>query len=341
MNNEENNKTTNGGNSGPKKPSIIERYRHSHLLTDDAQTTRAMKITGLMLLAILCLFTFVKTINEVKTYNTIGEPYPNQNQITVNGHAEVAVKRDTSKLSFSSQGEGKTASDAQTKAAEANNKAIAFLKSKGVPEADITTQSFNTYPKYDQKVKPCVISTPDAPVSARASSDSEHPTGANFAAGMTASAPAAKPAVAPIAPCNSYESVISGYQTTQTIDIIIRGVDKNPSLTSEIIDGLGVAGVQVGSLQIGIDDTKELKNQARLEAIVNARMEAQKVAKSLGVRLGKVTSYYDNNMYGDPAMEMDMRASAAYAPGAKTVAPMVPTGETKIEADVSVTFEIR
>lgn len=337
------NKKTNGGTDAgtdgmknvPKKPSILERYRHAHMFTDDAQTHRAMKITGLMLLALLCLFVFVKTINEVKTYNTIGEPYPNQNSITVNGHAEVTAKRDTSKLSFSSQGEGKTASEAQTKAAEANNKALAFLKTKGIPEADITTQSFNTYPKYDQKVKPCVISAPDAPVSARA--NAAEPA---MAPALDMAAPSAKPAVAPIAPCNSYESVIVGYQTSQTIDIIIRGVDKNPSLTSEIIDGLGVAGVQVGSLQIGIDDTQQLKAQARLDAIVNARMEAQKVAKTLGVRLGKVTSYYDNNAYADPAMDSMMVRESAMA-GAKTVAPMVPTGETKVQSDVSVTFEIR
>lgn len=328
MNNEQNNAAVKGAS---KKPSMVERFKHAHIVVDDASTNRSLKVTGLILIALLCLFVFVKTINEVKTYNTIGEPSPYVNQITVNGHAEVKAKRDTSKLSFSSQGEGKTTSEAQTKAAVAINKAIEFAKSKGIAEADISTQGYNTYPKYDQKVKPCVVSAPDAPVANRISGSVEP----DFAAGITG-----KPTVtvAPIAPCNSYESVIVGYTTSQTVEITIKGVDMNPNLIGEIIDGLGAAGVQVGNVTNGVDDNLALKNDARLNAIIDARHQAEKVAKSLGVRLGKVVSYYDNSPYADPAMESSM-ARDTYA--VKSVAPMIPTGEAKVTSDVSVSFEIR
>ena len=317
--------------SAPRKQSIVERFKHTHLAMDDAQANKALKITGLVLISLLCLFVLVKTINEVKAYNTVGEAPMAPYSITVSGHGEVAAKRNIASVSFSSDGEGKTTSEAQSKAAEANNKALAFLRSKGIPEADISTQAYSTYPKYEQTVKPCTVTAPsNNPVLYDRSTPEAK-------AAMESSR--AVSAVAPVAPCNNYDQVISGYTTTQTITVKIRDIDQRPNLSSEIVDGLGASGVRVGNVTNTIDDMEAIQSQARLIAIANARMEAKKIARSLGVRVTKVVSYYDNNNY--PMMEdMAMSARAAAAPG-KSVAPELPSGETKVTADVSVTFEIR
>ncbi len=304
----------------PKKQSVIESFKHLHISMDDAQANKSLKVTGLVLLSLLCLFVFVKTVNEIKGYGTIGQAPEMPNSITVNGHAEVMAKRDVSSVSFSSFGEGKTTSEAQSAAAESNNKAIAFLKSKGIPEGDIATQSYNTSPKYDQTVKPCVISAPASSV--------------RSAGGME---PAI--AVAPVAPCNSYEQVIVGYETNQTIQVKIRGIDKNPGLSGEILDGLAATGVRVGSLTNSVDDMTALQSEARSRAIASARIEASRIAKSLGVRVVKVVSYYENN-YGYPMAEGGAMSARAFD-SAKSVAPEVPAGESLISSDVSVTFEIR
>lgn len=319
------------GKAAPKKPSVIERFRHMHIAMDDMQANRSLKITGLVLLSLLCLFVLVKTINEVKAYNTIGEAPAMPYSITVNGHGEATAKRDTTSLSFTSQGKGKTALEAQSKAAEANNKAIDFLKTKGIAEADISNDGYNTYPTYDQKVKPCVVSTPDAAVRSNGGVSAG-------SAGSIEPAMAPTVTIAPIAPCSTYEQVITGYETTQTIRVKIRGIDKNPALPGEIVDGLAAAGVQVGSLTNSIDETEALQSQARAEAIMKARVEARRIAKSLGVRVTKVVSYYENN-YGYPMAEAAM-SSRSFDAG-KSVAPYIPGGEGKITSDVSVTFEIR
>ncbi len=317
-----------------KKQSVIARFKHMHIAMDDAQANKSLKITGLVLLLLLCLFVFVKTINGIKEYNTIGEMPSAPYSITVSGHSEIMAKRNIASLSFSSYGEGKTSSEAQTKAAESNNKALAFLKSKGISEKDISNQGYATYPKYDQVVKACPVIKADAASAPKAMSSGDAVSVSGVSRGS------AEPSYAPVAPCNTYDQVISGYETTQTIELKIRDIDKNPALSGEIIDGLAATGVRVGNITNTIDDLETLKSRARNEALVNARIEAQNIARSLGVRISKVVSYYDNN-FGSPMAEMDMISARPASAMGKSIAPEIPAGEGKVTADVSVTFEIR
>ncbi len=317
-----------------KKQSVIERFKEVHFSMDDAQANKSLKIAGLVLLSLLCLFVFVKTINGIKEYNTIGEMPSAPYSITVAGHGEIMAKRTIASLSFSSHGEGKTTSEAQAKAAESNSKALEFLKSKGIPQKDISNQGYATYPKYDQVIKTCPIMKSDAASAPKAMSSGVSVSVVGESRGS------AEPAYAPVAPCNTYDQVISGYETTQTIELKIRDIDKNPTLSGEIIDGLAAAGVRVGNITNTIDDLETLKSKARNEAIVNARIEAQNVARSLGVRITKVVSYYDNN-YGSPMAEMDMMSARPASALGKSIASEIPAGEGKVTADVSVTFEIR
>jgi uncharacterized protein len=310
-----------GGGAMPEAPkknrnSLFYLIKHApdHVISiDDNQIMRLIKITGVILLCLLSLFVMVKTINEVKAYPTIGESNYSQYMITVTGKGEVPVSRDIATISFTSNGKGKTASEAQSVAATANNKAIEFLKTKGVSEKDIKTESYNTFPTYDQKVRPCIVES------------------ARGVETMVA------PAIAPIAPCNTYESVITGYETSQTVRITIRDIQKNPDLSGEIITGLGDAGVQAGNLQLSVDKPEQYKANARAIAIADARMQAKQIAKSLGVRLGDVVSFYENESSEYPMYDRPMMAEM----GMKSVSPEIPAGETDVTSNVSVTFEIK
>lgn len=284
----------------------------------EVETTHGIKVAGLILLSLLSVFVLVKTMGEIKGFNTIGEMPNSPYMITVNGKAEIPAVKDIASISFTSNGKGKTATEAQSKAAEANNKAIEFAKSKGIDAKDITTENYNTYPVYDQKVKPCLYET----VSASAAPSKSMMT----------------PTIAPVTPCANYESVITGYETSQTVRIKIRGIDKNPDLSGEIITGLGAAGVQVGNLQMTVDNPDELKKQARMMAIADARRQAKDIAKAMGGHLGKATSYYDNDTvypYSESAMAMDSRMMK------DVTTPDISAGEAKITSNVSVTFELR
>ncbi len=309
------------------KKSIWKKATEHHWEWNDSQVNSALRVTGLMLLALLSIFVLVKTMGEVKAFSTIGESPTSPYMISVSGRGEVAGVKDIATLSFTSQGKGKTAVEAQTMAAEANNKALAFLKSKGVQDKDISTQSYNTYPTYDQKVRPCVVET----ISSTGAPD-------NVVYGPLSEPASSEAKIAPIMPCNNVDSVISGYETSQYVEIKIRNIDTNPALTGEIITGLAEAGVQVGGLQNSIDDADALKSNARRIAIAKAHAEAKEIAKALGGRLGKVVSF--NEDYGGyPMIEQSSMRDAKAMNGA--TAPSIPVGEGKVTSNVTITYEIK
>jgi uncharacterized protein len=139
--------------------------------------------------------------------------------------------------------------------------------------------------------------------------------------------------------CPPGRSVLTGYDVSQTIEVKVRDLSKAGAL----FEAIGSTGVQnVNGLNFSIDNIESVKTIARAEAIKNAKAKAQKIAKELGVRLVKVTSFYDSSddqpyIYSrDESLDMGgimtMKAS---------VAPSIPQGEQKVTAYVTITYEIR
>ena len=144
-------------------------------------------------------------------------------------------------------------------------------------------------------------------------------------------------------PCTQYQcapskQTLKGYEVSQTIEVKVRDLSKAGAL----FETIGATGVQnVNGLAFSIDDVETVKAQAREAAIADAKVKAEKIAKDLGVRLVRITSFYDqgDNMpyYGREGMGGDVAMSSVKA----QVAPSVPIGEQKIVLNVTITYEIR
>lgn len=102
-------------------------------------------------LTVLTLFLFASSLNEFNSYS--GNPL-SINTITVNGTGEVVAIPDIATFNFSIIEEASTVAEANQKATEKNNEAIALLRSKGIEDKDIVaTPNFN--PKYEYSKVPC------------------------------------------------------------------------------------------------------------------------------------------------------------------------------------------
>ena len=132
----------------------------------------------------------------------------------------------------------------------------------------------------------------------------------------------------------SGNQVLAGYNVTDSIDIKIRDLTKAGSIVTD----LGTLGVtNMSGLNFTEDKYDALVLQARDAAIADARTQAQKLAKSLGVKLVKIVSYSDNPSRSI-MQQMPWRYLAAMGGVAKAV---LPTGQNTITANVSVTYEIQ
>lgn len=144
-------------------------------------------------------------------------------------------------------------------------------------------------------------------------------------------------------PCTQYscppgKSFLNGYDVSQSIEVKIRDLSKAGSL----FDTIGQAGIQtVNGLVFSIDDIESVKAKARSQAIIDAKAKAQKIAKDLGVRLVRITNFYDssNDQYYPYARPEGMSADVMYTKA--SIAPEIPKGEQKVVSTVTINYEIK
>lgn len=136
-------------------------------------------------------------------------------------------------------------------------------------------------------------------------------------------------------PCPQRNPKIIGYEASESITIKIRNTDD----VGKIMQGLGTLGVSnLNGPNFSIDNKEGLKAEARKKAIDDAREKAKVLARDLGVRLGKITSFSESGDYPVPMYAKTMMAGEASDSSAPA---QIPKGENTISSDVSITYEIR
>lgn len=118
-----------------------------------------------------------------------------------------------------------------------------------------------------------------------------------------------------------------GFQVTNQIAIRIREIDKFPG----ILDRAIAAGAnEMSGIEFVVSEQSKLLDQARDDAVADARRKAELYAKAAGVKLGAVTSIAEEGSNPPRPVVQAMRASAV---------PVAP-GEQMLRAAISVTFEL-
>jgi uncharacterized protein YggE len=222
-----------------------------------------------------------------------------ENTITFSGHGEVTAVPDIANIYFNISKEAKTVKEAQALVAEIEKSSLELLKANNILEKDIKTTNASFSPKYEYKYEKTV------------------------------------------SPCNGYncpmpgKSVIVGYTASESITVKVRNTDD----VGKIMQGLGTTGVSdLSGPDFSIDNEDGLKAEARKKAIDDAKEKAKVLAKDLGVRLGKITSFSESGNYPRPMMYKTMAADSV---SSESIPASLPKGENTISSDVSITYEIK
>ncbi|MFA6266296.1 MAG: SIMPL domain-containing protein [Pseudolabrys sp.] len=119
-----------------------------------------------------------------------------------------------------------------------------------------------------------------------------------------------------------------GFQVTNQVTIRIREIDKLPG----ILDRAIAAGAnEMSGIEFIVSEQSKLLDQARDDAVADARRKAELYAKAAGAKLGNVISIVEEGSSPPPRPVMQaMRA------GSVPVAP----GEQLLRASVTVTYEL-
>jgi len=141
--------------------------------------------------------------------------------------------------------------------------------------------------------------------------------------------------------CNGYvcpptKSVITGYEVTQSVSVKVRKVDQ----AGEVIGVLGKVNItEISGPEFTVDDMEKVKADAKAIAIEKAKEKATITAKALGVSLGSITSFSDDNGGYYPAMYSSKVQSVGGMEASDAVS--LPQGESVIKSRVTITYMLK
>jgi uncharacterized protein len=122
---------------------------------------------------------------------------------------------------------------------------------------------------------------------------------------------------------------ISGYVASNMLTVRVRALDT----TGAILDAAVADGANtLNGMTFGLADPEPAYNEARKEAVADARAKAELLAMAAGVKLGPVLSISDAGAMTDPAPMYRDAVAASPVP--------VQGGELGLIANVSVTWQI-
>lgn len=133
---------------------------------------------------------------------------------------------------------------------------------------------------------------------------------------------------------------IVGYEAAQTVEIKIRNIDA----AGDVVGALGAANItEISGPTFTVEDEDAAKEKAKEIAIKEARAKAKETAKALGVGLGSVVQFSEDNGGYYPMYARDAVAnqSMAYGKGG-ALGPEVtlPAGESTIKVRVTITYNL-
>ena len=134
---------------------------------------------------------------------------------------------------------------------------------------------------------------------------------------------------------NDGRQVLDGYTISQNLSLKIRALDS----IGDIIAGAVERGVNtVNSLTFEIEKPENLQQDARKQALENAKVKAEELAQVAGVKLGKVKSFSESAISAPPGYPIPYERGLAEGLGGAS--PDIQPGSTTVTATVSVTFEL-
>ncbi len=138
-------------------------------------------------------------------------------------------------------------------------------------------------------------------------------------------------------------SQLAGYNANQQLLVKVRNLKENPDRVGKVIAEATKAGVnQVNGINFEISNLEDLKQEARIKAIEDARNKAQALSQALGVKLGSIASWWENIIQapGYPSPYGYGIGGGGMGAGKLPSTPAVPVSSQEIVIEVNVSYHL-
>jgi uncharacterized protein len=134
-------------------------------------------------------------------------------------------------------------------------------------------------------------------------------------------------------PRDGKQPAINGYTATNQVRLVVRDLNR----AGDILDAaLTLGATQMGGIAFEVSTAEKLKDEARKDAMTNARRRAELFAAAAGASVGQVISISED-VQGHASMPM-FKAARSMAAGAPVP---VEAGTMQLDATVNVTWSLK
>lgn len=134
----------------------------------------------------------------------------------------------------------------------------------------------------------------------------------------------------------------AGYSANQQLVVKVKIADANDQQVSKVIAGATKAGAnQVGGINFDVSNLQDLKEQARLAAIADAKDKSVKLAAAAGVRLGKVVGWWENVVQAPGQPSPYYGDGKGGLGGAAAATPSVPNGDQEVIIEITLNYQVK
>jgi len=256
---------------------------------------------------------------------------PDFRSVTVTGQGRVAYKPDMAKITLGVQiDKVAKAEDTLNRLNGAMTKVMTAVKALGVAEEDVVTQNYTLLPQYDYKT---MNVTTDYGV-----------PGTKAISGVDTATMIAPAAIEPAARTQtSRESVLTivNYSANEQVVITVRDLANHQDLLGKIITAANASGAnQVVGIAFSLSNVEDVKQQARIKAIADAKNKATALAQAAGVKLKDITGWYENFLKGGYGGDMPNAAMGLGGYGGGAPDPQITLGDNEVMVEIGVTYKI-
>ncbi len=135
-------------------------------------------------------------------------------------------------------------------------------------------------------------------------------------------------------------TVPSGYSANQQLVVKVKDITGDSNKVAKAIASATEAGAnQVAGVSFETSNLEDLKEQARLKAIADAKTKSVKLSEAAGVSLGEVVGWWENLIQapGQPVPYYDGKGGL----GGGSASPQLPAGNQEVVIEVNLNYKIK
>ncbi|HEX78699.1 MAG TPA: SIMPL domain-containing protein [Dehalococcoidia bacterium] len=139
--------------------------------------------------------------------------------------------------------------------------------------------------------------------------------------------------IQPVREWRDEQYILVGYRVTNIVTVKVRNIDDTESVIDDAVAAGGDYTI-VNSVSFTVDEPETYYEDARVEAMADAKEKAQQLAELGGVKLGKPIYIAEYSSYSPTIVYYDNRAEEGVAIPTTDISP----GETEIQMTVQVVY---